>query len=93
MRRPAIAQILLQRNPGAASLLLSRRRSTGGSRLALFESKFRPIDLLRAIGGVVNVRHNTRWKESAVHMVDLSLRGSTEMNVEGWIAIRSSHHR
>jgi len=34
-----------------------------------------PLDLLRAIAGVANVKHNRNWKDAAVRMADLLLKG------------------
>jgi AcrR family transcriptional regulator len=34
-----------------------------------------PLDLLRAIAGVADVRHNRDWRNSAIRMVELLLRG------------------
>jgi hypothetical protein len=34
--------------------------------------------LLRAIAGVANVKHNKNWKDSAVRMVNLLLKGLRE---------------
>jgi hypothetical protein len=46
-----------------------------------FQIDVEPLDLLRAIAGVANVRHNNKWKDSAVRMVDLLLKGCvTHMN-------------
>jgi AcrR family transcriptional regulator len=56
--------------------LVDRAVQTGA-----FQIDVEPLDLLRAIAGVANVRHNNKWKNSAVLMVDLLLKGCvTHMN-------------
>jgi AcrR family transcriptional regulator len=43
-----------------------------------FQIDVEPLDLLRAIAGVANVKHNKNWKDSAVRMVNLLLKGLRE---------------
>ena len=50
--------------------LVDRAVETGAVRIDVA-----PLDLLRAIAGVANVRHNNYSKDAAVRMVDLLLRG------------------
>jgi AcrR family transcriptional regulator len=50
--------------------LVSRAIETGGDRIDV-----EPIDLLRAIAGVANHTSNTEWKQSAIRMVHLLLKG------------------
>jgi len=40
-----------------------------------FRGEIEPLDLLRAIAGVANVKHNRNWKDAAVRMADLLLKG------------------
>jgi len=40
-----------------------------------FQVEIEPLDLLRAIAGVANVKHNRNWKDAAVRMADLLLKG------------------
>jgi AcrR family transcriptional regulator len=40
-----------------------------------FQIDVEPIDILRAIAGVAYARHNNDWKDAAVRMVDLLLKG------------------
>jgi AcrR family transcriptional regulator len=60
--------------PGRLALpiktLVDRATETGGNRIEV-----EPIDLLRAIAGVANHTANTEWKQSAIRMVDLLLKG------------------
>ena len=44
--------------------------ATGG-----FRTDIQPLDLLRALTGIARVRPDEDWKQSAVRMVDLLLRG------------------
>ncbi|WP_044560464.1 TetR/AcrR family transcriptional regulator [Azospirillum sp. B4] len=50
--------------------LVDRAVKTGGYRIDV-----EPIDLLRAISGVANHTANAEWKQSAIRMVDLLLKG------------------
>ncbi|WP_110693543.1 TetR/AcrR family transcriptional regulator [Salinicola halophyticus] len=40
-----------------------------------FRSDIEPLDLLRAIAGVANIRSNNNWKESTILMVDVLIKG------------------
>ena len=52
------------------AMLVDRVTETGD-----FQVDVEPLDLLRAIAGVANVKHNKKWKDAAVRLVDLLLRG------------------
>jgi AcrR family transcriptional regulator len=52
------------------AVLVDRAVKTGA-----FQIDVEPLDLLRAIAGVANVKHNKNWKDAAVRMVDLLLKG------------------
>jgi AcrR family transcriptional regulator len=47
----------------------------GGVATGVFRDDFEPHDLLRALSGVAHVRPSENWKRSAVHMVDILLKG------------------
>jgi len=55
------------------TMLVGRAFPRGGERIDV-----EPIDLLRAISGVANHTANTQWKQSAIRMVDLLLKGLEE---------------
>ncbi len=40
-----------------------------------FQIDVEPLDLLRAIAGVANVKHNKKWKDAAIGMIDLLIKG------------------
>lgn len=50
--------------------LVARGVATG-----VFRDDFEPHDLLRALSGVAHVRPSENWKQSAVQMVDILLKG------------------
>jgi AcrR family transcriptional regulator len=50
--------------------LAAEAEATGTIRMAI-----EPLDLLRAIGGVVNLNRGANWRASAVRMVDVLLDG------------------
>ena len=52
------------------AMLVDRAAKTGD-----FEIDVEPLDLLRALAGVSGVKHNKNWKDAAVRMVDLLLKG------------------
>jgi AcrR family transcriptional regulator len=51
----------------------------GGVATGVFRDDFEPHDLLRALAGVAHVRPNKNWKQSAIRMVDILLKGMQPM--------------
>jgi len=51
----------------------------GGVATGVFRDDFEPHDLLRALAGVAHVRPNKNWKQSAIQMVDILLKGMQPM--------------
>ncbi|KAA0020647.1 TetR/AcrR family transcriptional regulator [Salinicola corii] len=47
----------------------------GAIKTGTFRIDIEPLDLLRAIAGVANIRPGQNWKPSAIRMVDLLIRG------------------
>jgi AcrR family transcriptional regulator len=47
----------------------------GGVATGVFRDDIEPHDLLRALAGVAHVRPSEKWKQSAVRMVDILLKG------------------
>ena len=47
----------------------------GGVATGVFRDDFDPHDLLRALAGVAHVRPGENWKQSAVRMVDILIKG------------------
>lgn len=47
----------------------------GGVATGVFRDDFEPHDLLRALSGVAHVRPSENWKQSAIQMVDILLKG------------------
>ncbi|MFC6486542.1 TetR/AcrR family transcriptional regulator [Nitratireductor sp. GCM10026969] len=53
------------------SALVARATDTGKFRIDV-----EPLDLLRALTGVANVRPDPDWKQSAIHLIDHLIRGA-----------------
>jgi AcrR family transcriptional regulator len=47
----------------------------GGVATGVFQDDIEPHDLLRALAGVAHVRPGENWKQSAIRMVDILLKG------------------
>jgi AcrR family transcriptional regulator len=47
----------------------------GGVATGVFRDDFEPHDLLRALSGVAHVRPSENWKQSAIQIVDILLKG------------------
>jgi AcrR family transcriptional regulator len=47
----------------------------GGVATGVFRDDFKPHDLLRALSGVAHVRPSENWKQSAIQIVDILLKG------------------
>jgi hypothetical protein len=54
---------------------VSKALVAGGIATGVLQDDIEPHDLLRALAGVAHVRPGKNWKQSAIRMVDILLRG------------------